>query len=122
MRRKLAMLLAGITGLLIVLAAVLVALVQEPGAPAPSDDADPHALGRRVYDDRGCRFCHAIAGAGNTRHPLDGVGSRLTAEEIRKWIVTPAAMNPKVRKPAFTDIPPPELDALVAYLRSLPDR
>lgn len=116
------MLLAGVTSLLIVLAAVLVALVQEPVTPPPADDADPSALGRRVYDERGCRLCHAIAGAGNTRYPLDGVGSRLTTEEIRKWIVAPREMDPQVRKPAFTDIPPHELDALVAYLRSLPDR
>jgi len=36
-----------------------------------------------------------IAGVGNRRYPLDGVGPKLTEEEIRQWIVAPRDMNPK---------------------------
>lgn len=61
----------------------------------------------------------SIAGVGNARSPLDGVGSRLTAEGIRKWIVAPREMNPKVQKRPYDRLPPVDLDALTAYLLSL---
>jgi hypothetical protein len=32
--------------------------------------------------------------------PLDGVGSKLSADEIRAWIVTPAEMTKKPTPPA----------------------
>lgn len=84
-----------------------------PGEPAAIE------RGRQVYTQRRCQACYSIAGVGNTRYPLDGVGSRLTAEEIRKWIVAPREMNPTVRKKAYDKLPAVDLDALVAYLQSL---
>jgi mono/diheme cytochrome c family protein len=74
--------------------------------------------GKEVYKTQRCAMCHAIAGAGNRRHPLDDVGSRLTPDVIRTWIVAPQEMDPKVRKKAYA-LPPEDLDALVAYLRTL---
>lgn len=75
--------------------------------------------GREVYEDQSCSACHSVAGEGSPRSPLDGVGDRLTADEIRLWIVDPQAAQPGVRKPAFDDLPEPDLNALVAYLQSL---
>jgi mono/diheme cytochrome c family protein len=82
-------------------------------------DAAPIERGKEVYQAQRCATCHAIAGVGNKRHPLDDVGSRLTPDAIRKWIVAPKEMDPKVRKKAYDKLPPEELDALVAYLESL---
>lgn len=62
-----------------------------------------------------CRMCHAIEGEGNIRSPLDGVGDRLSEEDIRLWIVAPQEMNPAVAKRGY-HLSEEDLDALVAYL------
>ncbi len=77
------------------------------------------AEGEKVYAAKRCGSCHSIAGKGNKRSPLDGVGGKLTEAQLRKWLVAPREMNPKVRKPSYEKLPPGELDALVAYLQSL---
>lgn len=86
----------------------------------PADSSALLARGKRVYAEQRCRLCHSIAGVGNTRSPLDGVGSRLSAAQIRAWIVSPREMDPNVRKRAYRDIPPADLEALVAYLQAVP--
>jgi mono/diheme cytochrome c family protein len=91
--------------------------------PASAQDL---AAGAKVYADQKCSVCHSIAGKGNTKGSLDSVGSKLTADEIRDWIVDPAAMTAKhkaARKPPmpakYTSLPKEDLGALVAYLASL---
>jgi len=95
---------------------------------APAAFAQSAALfeqGKQVYADQKCRVCHAIAGDGNRNGALDEVGAKLSAEEIRQWIVDAPAMAEKTkstRKPlmrAYTNIQGEELDALVAYMQSL---
>jgi mono/diheme cytochrome c family protein len=87
---------------------------------------DPKAKGEKVYTDQKCSLCHSIAGKGNAKGPLDDVGSKLKADEIRQWIVSPAEMALKAkaeRKPPmpakYKDLPKDDLDNLVAYLSSL---
>lgn len=81
--------------------------------------------GMKVYADQKCAVCHAIGGKGNAKGALDDVGSRLSADEIRAWIVSPAEMTKKTkaeRKPpmrAYPNLPKEEVDALVAYMLSL---
>lgn len=89
-------------------------------APANQDSLALRERGKRVYDEQRCRLCHAIAGAGNKRSPLDGVGGRLTAAQIRTWIVAPRQMDSTVRKRAYSHLSSAEVDALVAYLRAVP--
>lgn len=92
--------------------------VAEAGAQA--NDAARIERGRTVYQEQKCQACHAIAGTGNRRNPLDGVGAKLDADAIRKWIVAPQEMNPTVRKRGYATLPPADLEALIAYLRSVP--
>ncbi len=47
--------------------------------------------GKDVYTEERCRLCHSIDGEGNRRGSLDGVGSRLTTEEIELWMIDPQA-------------------------------
>jgi mono/diheme cytochrome c family protein len=82
--------------------------------------------GAKVYADQKCSVCHSVAGKGNAKGKLDDVGTKLTADEIRQWIVDPVGMTAKAkatRKPAMTakyaSLPKPDLDALVTYLSSL---
>ena len=44
---------------------------------------------RQSTPRRSAQICHAIAGKGNKANPLDGVGKKLSADEIRQWIVNP---------------------------------
>jgi mono/diheme cytochrome c family protein len=87
--------------------------------------AQTPAEGQKVYTAQKCGVCHSVAGVGNKRGALDGVGAKLSADEIRQWIVHPAEMTAKTkaeRKPfmkAYPNLPKGELDALVAYLASL---
>lgn len=83
------------------------------------------AQGAKVYAAQKCSICHSVAGVGNKKLPLDGVGTKLTVEQIREWIVTPVEAAKKVKstiKPpmrAYDKVPPADLDALVAYMKSL---
>jgi mono/diheme cytochrome c family protein len=81
--------------------------------------------GKQVYAAQKCGMCHAIEGKGNAKGPLDGVGAKLSAADIKQWIVDPKTMTEKTkaaRKPAmkaYPALPAEDLDALVAYLVSL---
>jgi mono/diheme cytochrome c family protein len=92
-------------------------------APLFAQDAAQIDKGKAVYDAQKCSLCHAISGRGNAKGPLDKVGAKLSADDIRKWIVSPKEMKSETnRKPdmrAYPNLPAADLDALVAYMRSL---
>jgi mono/diheme cytochrome c family protein len=87
--------------------------------------ASAQGKGEQVYGAQKCSTCHSIAGKGQVKGPLDGVGSKLSADEIRAWIVTPAEMTKKTkaeRKPpmrAYPKLAKEDVDALVEYMLSL---
>ena len=103
--------------ILIVLGAAASAFAQSGAALA--------ARGEKVYAAQKCAICHSIAGKGNPKGVLDDVGARLSADEIRLWIVSPTDMTAKTkaaRKPpmkAYASLPKDDLEALVAYMQSL---
>ena len=94
------------------------------GLAAPGLAQDAKATGEKVYAEQKCSVCHALAGKGNAKGPLDEVGSKLTAEEIRAWITDAKGMTAKTkaaRKPemkAYT-LTTDEVDGLVAYLSAM---
>ena len=83
------------------------------------------AAGMKVFETQKCSLCHSVAGKGNAKGALDGVGSKWKADEIRQWLTDPQGMATKhnaTRKPpmkSFKDLPAADLDALVAYVSSL---
>jgi mono/diheme cytochrome c family protein len=91
--------------------------------PAMAQDAKH---GETVYNAQKCQVCHSVAGRGNKANPLDGVGAKLSADDIRKWIVDPvvmAASTKSTKKPPmpkkWAQLPAADLDGLVAYMQSL---
>ena len=91
--------------------------------PAAAQDAKK---GQAVYTAQKCQMCHAIAGKGGKANPLDGVGGKLSAEDIKQWITHPveaAAKAKSTKKPPmpakYGSLPAADLDALVAYMQSL---
>lgn len=80
--------------------------------------------GKDVYTAQKCSICHSVAGTGNKKGALDGVGTKLSANDIRAWLTDAPGMAAKVkaeRKPAMKSatLAKDDLDALVAYLQSL---
>jgi mono/diheme cytochrome c family protein len=109
----------------LVLVAMTAVVLGAYATPALAQDA-AKADGAKVFAAQKCSTCHSIAGKGNTKGPLDDVGSKLSADEIREWIVDPVGMTAKhnaTRKPVmaakYGSLPKAELDALVTYLASL---
>jgi mono/diheme cytochrome c family protein len=80
--------------------------------------------GMDVFAANKCTLCHAIAGKGNAKGPLDNVGAK-PAEEIRQWLINPAEMTGKMKATRKPPMPPyaklskEDLDALVAYMLTL---
>jgi len=94
--------------------------------PAAAQDAALIKKGQEVYAAQKCQTCHSIAGKGNKQNPLDGVGAKLSADDIKAWITNPTEMTKKsnsTKKPPMPNkwakLPAAEVDALVAYLQSL---
>lgn len=93
-------------------------------APALAQGANVQA-GMKVYEAQKCGMCHAVAGKGNKKLPLDGVGKKLSEAQIKEWIVDPVSAAKKANstaKPsmkAYPSLPSADLEALVAYMVSL---
>ena len=81
--------------------------------------------GVKVYAATKCNVCHSVAGKGAKKGPLDGVGSKLSEDEVRQWIVNAPEMTKKTkstRKPVmknYAHLPKDDVEALVAYMMSL---
>jgi cytochrome c551/c552 len=103
---------------------ILIAAVAGFAGASFADDAQVER-GKALFGTQGCKLCHSVAGQGNPKGSLDGIGSKNDAKQLRAWLVTPADMAAKAksdRKPpmkAFDKLPAADLDALVAYLGSL---
>jgi mono/diheme cytochrome c family protein len=84
-----------------------------------------NAQGQQVFEAQKCSLCHSVAGKGNAKGPLDGVGSKYSAADLKLWITNPAEMAKKhntTRKPpmkSFASLPAADVDALVAFLQTL---
>ena len=109
----------------VALAIVLMGLI---GLLTPAPAAAQAAAverGVKVYAESKCTMCHSVAGKGNAKGILDDVGAKLSADEIRQWLVDPEAMRVKAhaeRKPlmkSYASLPKADLDAMVAYLQTL---
>jgi mono/diheme cytochrome c family protein len=91
---------------------------------AASDAQDVKTEGVKVFTAQKCALCHSIGGHGNAKGPLDEVGTKLSAEDIRAWITDAKDMTAKTaatRKPTMKTyrLPKADVDALVAYLSTL---
>jgi mono/diheme cytochrome c family protein len=93
---------------------------------AGAANAQDAKKGEAVYTAQKCSTCHSIAGKGAKANPLDGVGGKLSAADIRAWIVDPVAMTKKSgseKKPPmparYAKLPAGDIDSLVAYMQTL---
>jgi len=135
MRELWVRIVAATAGTGVVLLALAFAWLQNPHPPAAAPAAAPPAAptaapapveaGRAIYAAEGCAMCHEIAGEGNPRFPLDGVGARRDAAELRDWILATGAAAEALSaravrmKQGYRALGEAELEALVAYMQSL---
>ena len=82
------------------------------------------AQGEKLVADQKCTLCHSVGDKGNKKGALDGVATKLKADEIREWIVDAKGMTARTkatRKPEMKAyaLPKDDVDALVAYLSTL---
>jgi mono/diheme cytochrome c family protein len=107
------------------LLAMAAALILGTAGSAAAQDAKLVAKGQQLYASQKCTMCHSVGDKGNKKGPLDGVGDKLSAEEIRQWLINPAEMTGKTkatRKPvmsSYAKLSKEDIEALVAYMQSL---
>ena len=104
-------------------AVMYVAIVCVTGAASVSAK-DAKDKGEKVFADQKCAVCHSVDGKGNKKGPLDAVGSKLSADDIRKWITDAKGMTAKTKAPrkppmkTYT-LSKEDVDTLVVYLAAL---
>lgn len=109
--------------LVLLVMVAIVALVFS--APMFAQDAAKIAQGEKVYAREKCSMCHSIAGKGNKKFPLDGVGTKLKADAIQEWMVSPKTAAAKAKSTAtpmmkaYEKMSKEDLEAVVAYMLSL---
>lgn len=142
MREKWAIRIVIFTALIVLLLSFVFARIQNPSQPIDtkksrkqvsstelkqSIDLDLKYIetGRQIYQQQSCEFCHSIAGHGNPRNPLDGIGTKRTASELRNYITGSDTLqgllsnNIRKMKQKYRELSSDELDALVTYMQSL---
>lgn len=81
--------------------------------------------GEKLYAQHKCSMCHAVAGKGNAKGPLDDTGTKHTAEELRQWLINPQEMSVKTKSmrkppmPSYAKLSKDDVEALVAYMQTL---
>ncbi|HEY6766214.1 MAG TPA: cytochrome c oxidase subunit II [Candidatus Sulfotelmatobacter sp.] len=102
--------------------------IQEQRQPATAGNAI--SQGQRIFETTACINCHAVAGSvanGRfgpdlthlmSRDTIAAGAAKNTPENLRQWILNPAAIKPGALMPAM-ELSDPELDALTAYLETL---
>jgi len=95
------------------------------GAQALAAQGGSADKGKQVCAAQKCAMCHSIGDAGNKKGPLDDVGSKLKAEDIRQWMLSPNVMAEKTkatRKPAmasYTKLSKDDLESVIASIQTL---
>jgi ubiquinol-cytochrome c reductase cytochrome b subunit len=117
--------IAAVTAICLMVGALWIAGIASPWAPdlatlplpqvVVGAAGGPVEVGARLFYDKGCEFCHAIAGQGGHRGPdLTTVGDRLTPAEMT-WRILSGGTN----MPAYAgNLTSEQVDALIAFLKS----
>ena len=91
------------------------AFKQKPTSGVTSSDSV--MIGRQLYSAQGCDACHSIEGKGGSMGSLDGVGTRLSREQLVHRLAVPSAGSVMPALPADTS--EVQIGNLVDYLLTL---
>ncbi len=102
-------------------AAGVVAAAPAASVLGPTGDLDPEAL----LTQHTCSTCHTLTGPSPLGPSFEGMGTRLTADEIRTSILDPTASAAEgfeamlgLMPPIFGNIPAAQFEAIVQFLAS----
>ncbi len=85
-----------------------------------TEDDDLVALGKSLFDTQGCLACHSLNLAGGVLAPaLENVGLRRDEGWLKEHFIEPQKLVPGTFMPSFAHLSEREIDALVAYMKSL---
>ena len=87
-------------------------------------ETEQTAHGETVYRREGCNACHTIFGNGYAYGPsLDGVGSRRSADWLRRYMTAPwpgvSERRYRTEMPAYGALSDADMIDLVAYLQAV---
>jgi len=103
--------------LAVAICCLVVAACQEATSP-PSLSEAAVASGGDLYQRLACRGCHTLQGRGGHRGPaLDGIGQRLTREELERQLLTPRRGQAGPGMPSFAFVRPEERKDLLDFLQ-----
>lgn len=103
---------------------ITVAVALAMSTAAAAQDKAVVAHGQKVFAAQKCTMCHSIDGKGNAKGPLDNAG-RLSDEDLRQWLIAPRVMSEKAKStrkpimPEYTKLSKEDLDAVIAYMKTL---
>lgn len=106
------------------LCVTLCALTLASGLTVSAQDAAKVAEGKTLYETYKCQKCHLIGGVGSKVSPLDHVATKLSSDDLRKWLVSTDEMTAKLKKKPKVKMKQVafksgEVDALMAYMLTL---
>jgi hypothetical protein len=83
---------------------------------SPAQTPEGAALAERL----GCFACHALQGrAGGIAVRLDGIGGRLSRQELDLMLTYPRRLHLGARMPSYEYLPPAERQALADFLQKI---
>ncbi len=112
------MLTIGVLALMVLIALGVGGTLSAPARPA-GEATQQVAVGRSVYNQINCGYCHSINGVGGTIGPdLTNIGGELSPQAIAGYLQNPHAMIPKSLHPKL-EFTQEEMQALISYLETL---
>jgi mono/diheme cytochrome c family protein len=94
--------------------------VMVPQTGVTAAPVDSIEAGHRFFLAQGCDACHSIGGKGGAIKSLDGVGARLSRQQLISRVKAPSAGSIMPALPA--NIPDAQVENLIAFLLSLKGR
>ena len=81
--------------------------------------AGAESAGEKLFN-RKCTMCHIVKGRGGAIGPdLTTVAARLSETQLHAKVAYPKKTHPNSSMPSFATLKPAEMQALIAYLKTL---
>jgi cytochrome c2 len=75
--------------------------------------------GEQLFKQK-CTMCHVVKGKGGQIGPeLTKIASSMKEADIKSQLENPKKRNPSTSMPSFKSLPKSDMDALIAYLKTL---
>lgn len=81
--------------------------------------AQASSAGEKIFAQK-CTMCHQVKGKGGTMGPdLTKVSTKFKDADLKAKIENPKQSTPSSTMPAFKSLPKADMDALMAYMKTL---